>query len=213
MLLSVRHTYGTVVEAADGKLGSLCDWLFDDRTWRVQSLVLDAGTWLRSRRLTIPPHILVKKNWADHQLSLTAITRQEVLHSPGSETHIPLGGTAGLEEATMVDWDIYWIDVLPHPWQVSGDSHIHNTQEVSGYHIEGPDGPLGHVADFLINDIDWTLRYVAIDTRDWWPGKYAVIPINHVEAIVGEERIIRVSLSREAVEQSHHSVHAPLAST
>jgi len=30
---------------------------------------------------------------------------------------------------------------------------------------------MGHLDDFIIDDETWTIRYVVVDTRNWWPGK------------------------------------------
>jgi hypothetical protein len=37
--------------------------------------------------------------------------------------------------------------------------------------IQAADGEIGHVEDFIIDDETWAIRYLAIDTRNWWPGK------------------------------------------
>ena len=37
------------------------------------------------------------------------------------------------------------------------------------------DGEIGHVEDFIIDDETWAIRYLIIDTRNWWPGKKVLI--------------------------------------
>jgi hypothetical protein len=37
---------GYAIEASDGKIGTIADFLVDDRTWRTRWLVVDTGTWL-----------------------------------------------------------------------------------------------------------------------------------------------------------------------
>jgi uncharacterized protein YrrD len=202
MLFLARHAYGALVDASDGKLGKLSDLVFHDQTWDIQSLVLDAGTWLHSRRVTLPPDLIRHKNWADHRLLVEGLTRQQVLDSPGTQTHIPVGAPPNVEEATIVDWDVYWIDNMVHPWQVSDDPHLRNSREVAGYHIQATDGALGHVMDFVVTDEAWKVRFLLVDTRNWWPGMHVLIAPSQIEAIVGEERVVRLSISRDAVGQS-----------
>ena len=127
-----------------------------------------------------------------------------MIDSPGIETHVPVALHATLEEATVTDWDIYWTNIMSagHPWQISDDPHVHNTQEVAGYHIEGNDGPIGHVADFVINDETWTIAQLVIDTRNWWPGKQVLVPTARTENIDGPNRTVRVMLSRENIQNS-----------
>jgi hypothetical protein len=40
---------GYKIEASDGTIGSVSDFLFDDRTWKVRWLVVDTGNWLTGR--------------------------------------------------------------------------------------------------------------------------------------------------------------------
>ena len=42
---------------------------------------------------------------------------------------------------------------------------MRSTHAVSGYHIQAVDGEIGHVADFVIDDANWAIRYLIIDTR------------------------------------------------
>jgi hypothetical protein len=37
------------IEATDGNLGSVVDLCFDDRSWTIRYLVVDAGSWLPDR--------------------------------------------------------------------------------------------------------------------------------------------------------------------
>ena len=204
MLLLARHIYGTSVDASDGKLGNLIDFLFDDQRWSISQLVLDAGSWLNRRRVTLPPDVIKNKEWGDHRLSITGLTRQQVIDSPGIETHVPVSVHATLKEATIMDWEIYWTSVVgtDHPWQITNDPHVHNTREVVGYHIQGTDGPIGHVADVVVEDELWTVRQLVVDTRNWWPGKHVLVPTTRVEAIDGPSRTVRLLLSRDTIQSS-----------
>jgi hypothetical protein len=46
---------------------------------------------------------------------------------------------------------------------------------VTGYHIEAADGEIGHVEDFIVDDETWAIRYLEVDTRNWWPGKKVLV--------------------------------------
>jgi hypothetical protein len=204
MLYLAKQMYGALVEATDGKLGKLVDFLFDDRDWSIKNLVLDAGTWLNSRRVTLPPDLIRHKAWSDHRLMIAGLTRDQVLKSPNVETHVTVGDATRLETATIMDWGLYWIHILDHPWQVTDDPHIRNTEEMTGYHLHETDGRIGHVADFLIEDETWKIRFLEADTRNWWPGKHVLVAPERIESIEGANRIVRVNLTRDAL------VHAPV---
>ena len=207
MLLLAKQMSGAVVEAADGKVGKLVDFLFDDRDWTIKNLVLDAGTWLSSRRVTLPPDLIRHKDWSDHRLVIAGLTREQVVKSPNVETHIPVGDVTKLETATIMDWGLYWVKILDHPWQISDDPHIRNTEEIIRYHLHELDGQVGHVADFVIDDEPWKIRFVEADTRNWWPGKRVLISPERVKVIDGENRVVHVDLSRDAL--THLPVYHP----
>lgn len=211
MLLVAKRAYGAIVEADDGKLGKLCDFLFRDESWEITSLVLEAGSWLNSYRVTVPPNLVHAKQWPDHRLVIAGLTRQQVLETPGTEKHIPVGDASHLEDVAVTSWDCYWIDILPHPWQVSDDPHLRNTREVSGYHIRASDGYIGHIADFIVDDDTWKIRYLLVDTRNWWPGKHVLVAPSQVAAIEGEEQIMRLDLTLEQIEHGRQfDATAPL---
>ena len=199
MLLLAKNMYGAWVEASDGKVGKLCYFLFDDHDWTTRHLVLDGGTWLNRRRITLPPDLVREKDWPDHRLLITGLTRQQVVDSPGAETHLPVPENA-LEEITIMDWEIYWTDVLNHPWQMPGDPHLQNTQELTGYHIHATDGPIGHVGDFVLDDQTWRGRYLAVDTRNWWAGKHVLVASSQVADIDRRNRAVGLALSRQSIE-------------
>jgi sporulation protein YlmC with PRC-barrel domain len=50
----------------------------------------------------------------------------------------------------------------------SGDVHLRSVEEVTGYHINATDGEIGHVEDVIIQDADWGIHYLVIDTKNWW---------------------------------------------
>ena len=44
------------IAATDGNLGSVSDLYFDDRSWAVRYLMVDAGPWLPGRRSFVSPY-------------------------------------------------------------------------------------------------------------------------------------------------------------
>jgi hypothetical protein len=55
MLRGISDLKRFTIAATDGQLGSVSDLYFDDRSWAVRHLVVDAGPWLPSRRLCVSP--------------------------------------------------------------------------------------------------------------------------------------------------------------
>ena len=63
------------------------------------------------------------------------------------------------------------------------DPHLRSTHDVSGYHIQAADGEIGHVEDFIIDDETWAIRYLVIDTKNWWYGKKVLVSPQWIERV------------------------------
>jgi hypothetical protein len=68
MLTLGSASRGYAIGASDGKIGSVADLLFDDRTWRVRWLVIDTGTWLPGRKVLLHPGSVGSANRALREL-------------------------------------------------------------------------------------------------------------------------------------------------
>lgn len=42
--------------------------------------------------------------------------------------------------------------------------------QLMGYVLHAEDGEIGRCRDFLVDDHDWTVRYVVAETGKWLPG-------------------------------------------
>src|SRR5690606_23129956 len=83
------------------------------------------------------------------------------------------------------------------------DSHLRSTADVTGYDIQASDGSIGHVEDFIFDDESWTIRYLVVDTVNWWPGgKRVLIATRWIDHIDWAQRKVYTSLSRDGVKDS-----------
>ena len=115
MLLIASALKGYSIEATDGILGTVKDFLFDDRTWMLKWLVADTGSWLSESKVLVHPSSIQQ---TDHDRNAIAVdmTKAQVRGSlaigkdePVSmqmETHlydyyswIPIGAAAILRQA------------------------------------------------------------------------------------------------------------------
>ena len=81
----------------------------------------------------------------------------------------------------------------------SADSHLRSTDEVTGYHIEAEDGAIGHVKDLLVDDETWAIRYLEVDTQNWWPGKKVLVSPQWLNNISWPDSKVYVDLTRETI--------------
>ena len=54
MLWTASGIKGYTVEASDGSLGAVSDFLFEDASWIVRWLVVDTGNWLSGAKFFSP---------------------------------------------------------------------------------------------------------------------------------------------------------------
>lgn len=80
--------------------------------------------------------------------------------------------------------------------------HLRSVREVSGYQIEATDGAIGQIADFFVDEEDWRIRYVLVDTGNWLSDRQVLISPDWLTDIQWPERTAQVHVTREMVEQS-----------
>lgn len=79
------------------------------------------------------------------------------------------------------------------------DPHLRSCNAVSGYHIRATDGDIGHVTGYLVDDETWAIRYLVVDTSNWWIGHQVLIAPAWLEAVQWATRTVSVDMTREAV--------------
>jgi len=80
--------------------------------------------------------------------------------------------------------------------------HLRSSSLVSGYHIHASDGDIGHLDNFLPDDVNWDIRYLVIATSDWWPGKRVLLAPYAIQEIDAPEHLVRLNVSRDQVKSS-----------
>jgi sporulation protein YlmC with PRC-barrel domain len=84
----------------------------------------------------------------------------------------------------------------------SEDAHLRSIDVLRGYHIHATDGEIGHLADVLLDDTDWTLHYLVVDTSNWWQGKEVLISPRSTQSIMWTERMLYLGVDRAKVQAS-----------
>lgn len=77
---------------------------------------------------------------------------------------------------------------------------MRTVRELRGEKIAARDGPIGSVDDVYFDDADWAVRYLAVDTGRWLPGRRLLVPPASVETALSSKRKIRLALTREQLD-------------
>jgi hypothetical protein len=83
-LRSANDTKGYHIQARDGEIGHVDDFLVDDRTWAVRFIEVDTSNWIGGASVLVPRHALGAVKWPEQLLSVT-LTRAQVQGSPRSD--------------------------------------------------------------------------------------------------------------------------------
>ena len=224
MLQPASALPGLVIHARDGKIGTVSDLLFDDRTWTLRWLVAETGGWLTGRKVLLHPSAITH---ADGPLSeiFVALTRDQVERSPDTLTDQPVTPQLQNHLYDYYGLDPFWgssgffgaasmlspLGVPPPGYGAlasaadagtlddAGDSHLRSTASIKNYHILGTDGSIGHVENFLIDPADGVIRYLIIETRNWWPGEHVLISPRAVKEISWPDHQIRLGVTRAQI--------------
>ena len=83
-----------------------------------------------------------------------------------------------------------------------GDPHLRSMTSTNGYHVHASDGDIGHIENFLIDESTWTIRYLIIDTSNWWMGKSVLMSPFAVQSFDASDSKINLNLSKDSVKAS-----------
>jgi sporulation protein YlmC with PRC-barrel domain len=132
--------------------------------------------------------------WVGGGLWGWGVNPRMVLGGVGSEGTATVSGRAHAEKLG-IDPDAN-SEGLPH------DPHLRSGNEISSYDLHAEDGDIGHVQGILVDEKSWAIRYLVVNTSNWWLGHQVLIPPQWMVGVSWEDRKVSVSLSRHAVRAS-----------
>ena len=205
MLLKSSDLLGAAIQATDGDIGRVEDLYFDDRQWTTRYFVANTGSWLPSRLVLLSPASLrgfdLKAGTAFFDLS-----RQQIENSPDIDSDQPVSRQHEIAFAAYYGLPGYWpAPMLAAPEEApvtEGDPSLRSVLEVLEYYIQAVDGELGHVEEFLVDERTWQIRYLIVDTRNWWPGKKVPVAPQWVHEVDWPRSTVHLELSRDAIQNA-----------
>jgi hypothetical protein len=229
MLHSLTELEGCALGATDGEIGSVDEVYFDDARWGIRYLVVDTGGWLSGREVLISPHSIRGADWSERIIKVD-LTRKQVEESPDIDTDKPVSRQQEIAYLGYYGYPWYWsgpslwglgayplgnvppmipIDPAARELQAridqereAADHHLRSSAEMTGYSIRATDDDIGDVHDFLFDDANWAIRYMIVDTGDWWPGKKVLVSPQWIDHIDWPLREVFVKLTSAAVKAS-----------
>lgn len=175
--------------------------------------------------MLISTYALIKDIWETGTF-LVNLTKEQVRNSPNVDTDQPVSRQQEIELHRYYAWQNYWdggfyaggLSALADPYvatvqkrlngtgfngkQSEYNQHLRSILKVTGYHIHANDGEIGHLKDFIIDNKTWQIKYLVVDTHNWFGGKKVLIPLTHVTEVQWDSSKVYVDVSVDSVKNS-----------
>ena len=225
MLINANEVRGYELECKDGEIGSVKEFYFDDEHWTIRYLVVNAGSWLVGRQVLLSPYALVALNTTKRQIDVD-LTKKQVEDSPPLSADEPVSRQFEENYFGYYGWPMWWGG--PYMWgsyayiargerasepvreEHHWDPHLRSTHDVAGHHVQAADGVIGHIVDFIIDEETWAIRYLVVDTQNWWPGRKVLISSGWIDGVSWDEKKVFVNVTRDKVKQAPEYVGSSL---
>jgi hypothetical protein len=226
MLRSIREIIGSYkLLAIDGEIGKVTDFFFDDMFWHIKYIVADTGDWLNERLVLLSPRALVRPDWTSERLPVD-LTKEKIENSPPIDKHKPVSKQNESDIISYYAWpavfahgvdssqfvEVQLIDERQKKIEkdeqnidieeMTAATRLRSTQEIIGYGIQASDGVIGHVEDFIFEDLSWIIRYIVIDTGNWLSGKKVLVSPEWIKRISWANREVYVDMKKEWIKNS-----------
>ncbi|MDA3943210.1 MAG: PRC-barrel domain-containing protein [Bacteroidetes bacterium] len=219
MKRSLKNLAEYTLKTKDGTNGKVSDFLFDEKQWTVRYLRADFGSLFSSKKILIPKVFLKTPLW-EKEIFPSELEKNDIENCPKPADHQPVSRKY---ENTLFKYfkiNPYWsasyvgspgliyppmpVDIPTKDFHEEDlDTILRSFKEIEGYDIHAIDGKLGHIEDVIIDDSDWQIKYVIIDTKNWLPfSKKVIIAINWMESVSYERREAKINLKTEVIKNA-----------
>jgi len=88
-LRSAREIMGYHIQATDGEIGHVDDFIVEDDGWRVRYVVVDTRNWLSGRQVLLSPDWVDAVDWNERKVH-ASLTKNGVKNSPEFDPNAPV---------------------------------------------------------------------------------------------------------------------------
>jgi sporulation protein YlmC with PRC-barrel domain len=88
-LRSTKKVTGYYIEANDGEIGHVGDFIVDDNKWNIHFLVVDTNNWLPGRKVLIMPFWIDRINWEESKVYIN-LSKEFIKNSPEFDPSKPI---------------------------------------------------------------------------------------------------------------------------
>jgi sporulation protein YlmC with PRC-barrel domain len=209
MLHTLSDLMGYSAHATDGEIGSVRNFIFDDRTWEIRYLVVDVGSWL-VRRDVVLAISTVEQPDSENKTFNVQLTKAQVRESPDVDTEKPVSRQQeiAMEEyfGKMAAWAHRNLDYgvpIPtgrkYPVHAQEDPHLRSARALFEYEICGTDGEIGRLESFILDDTTWHIGYLEVRAGKWLLDRTVLIPTLWIESVSWDNCRVNLHHSRSGL--------------
>lgn len=216
MLRNTKDLKNLAIRATNGDIGQVKDMYFDDDAWVLRYFVVETGSWLSSRKVLVSPIAVLEPDWQNKTLPVS-LSIEQVDKSPGIDTDKPVSRQHETLYFDYYGYPYYWggqglwaerqredevglgVERAQHR---QDDPHLRSCDAVVSYHVQAGDGEIGHIAGFLVDEVNWAIRYLVVDTSNWLMGRKVLIAPAWISGVHWSTETVSVDLSRAAIQAS-----------
>jgi len=227
MKRSIEDLIGFQMKETDGEIGKVEEFYFDDKTWTIRYLIVKTGNWLSGRKVLISPKSLLPPDWENEEFPVN-LTKAQIENSPDIDTDKPVSRQQEEQLSSYYPWDVYWgnepeehgagiFGMMPselyeseigepeyinYESQQAGDKHLRSTEEVKGYKIHAIDGEIGKVVDYIVDDRNWRINFLVVDTGSWLNSRKVLVSTKWITMVNWENSVVVVNVTTDSVKNS-----------
>lgn len=228
MLRRLKNLKGFTIHGKDDDLGKVKDFYFDQDRFILRYIVVNTGSWLKNEQVLISTKAFEKINYEQEEI-LVDLNSDELEESPSLEKNKPVSKVMEEKVVKHFDWPVYWAN--PHPSDAPAvqagsvireklfdyndltdeekqakeediQSNLRSFNEIRGYHIQSTDKEFGHLEDLFVDEENWIIRYLLVDTRNILPGKDVLIAPEWLQNISWNEEKIFVNKTKAEIKNA-----------
>ncbi len=107
-LRSTEEITGYHIEAADGEIGHVEDFVIDDEAWAIRYVAVDTRNWLPAKKVLVSPHWISRISWAGGEVRVD-LCRDEIKTAPEWNPNTPIDREYETELHTHYGRTPYWV--------------------------------------------------------------------------------------------------------
>jgi hypothetical protein len=91
-LRSTREVIGYHIQASDGEIGHVEDFMAEEENWTIGYMVVDTRNWLPGRKILVPPEQIESVTW-DKKKVYVKMSQEDIKNSPEYDPSVPVERT------------------------------------------------------------------------------------------------------------------------